>query len=144
MEVRAQQGTSTPMRMAERRMVDQLNRLNIGAPENGQNSGGSHKYENIANNRKVNHEVQAQNRRVNVNPSTPKVGEEDDKKDLMKPGDIVKGRWKILQKIGGGGFGEIYQAIDTQVIFEKTENFFKRSFMFDNWIFSHFSWKKRS
>ena len=29
--------------------------------------------------------------------------------DLLQPGHIVKERWKVTKKIGGGGFGEIYE-----------------------------------
>nr|XP_018671613.1 tau-tubulin kinase 1-like isoform X2 [Ciona intestinalis] len=32
---------------------------------------------------------------------------------LLEPGDFIKDRWKIMRKIGGGGFGEIYEAVDT-------------------------------
>lgn len=32
--------------------------------------------------------------------------------DLLTPGDVVRQRWKIDKKIGGGGFGEIYSALD--------------------------------
>ncbi|XP_071834412.1 uncharacterized protein [Apostichopus japonicus] len=32
--------------------------------------------------------------------------------DLLYPGAIVKDRWKVTRKIGGGGFGEIYDATD--------------------------------
>ncbi|EDO46789.1 predicted protein, partial [Nematostella vectensis] len=32
--------------------------------------------------------------------------------DLLKPGDVVRQRWKIIKKIGGGGFGEIYRGLD--------------------------------
>ncbi|KAJ8683701.1 hypothetical protein QAD02_019493 [Eretmocerus hayati] len=32
--------------------------------------------------------------------------------DLLQPGHVVKERWKILKKIGGGGFGEIYEGLD--------------------------------
>ncbi|XP_063958383.1 F-actin-monooxygenase Mical-like [Lytechinus pictus] len=32
--------------------------------------------------------------------------------DLLHPGAIVKDRWKVTKKIGGGGFGEIYEALD--------------------------------
>ena len=32
--------------------------------------------------------------------------------DLLQPGHIVKERWKVTKKIGGGGFGEIYEGID--------------------------------
>ncbi|CAF0887000.1 unnamed protein product, partial [Didymodactylos carnosus] len=32
--------------------------------------------------------------------------------DLLYKGDIIKNRWKILRKIGGGGFGLIYEAYD--------------------------------
>ncbi|XP_009291538.1 tau-tubulin kinase 2 isoform X2 [Danio rerio] len=32
--------------------------------------------------------------------------------DILSTGILVKERWKILKKIGGGGFGEIYEALD--------------------------------
>ena len=32
--------------------------------------------------------------------------------DLLQGGHIVKERWKVTKKIGGGGFGEIYEGID--------------------------------
>lgn len=32
--------------------------------------------------------------------------------DLLQPGHIVKERWKVIKKIGGGGFGEIYEGLD--------------------------------
>ena len=30
----------------------------------------------------------------------------------MQPDHVIKERWKVLSKIGGGGFGQIYEAID--------------------------------
>ncbi|CAL8088522.1 unnamed protein product [Calicophoron daubneyi] len=30
--------------------------------------------------------------------------------DLVSPGHIIKDRWRVIKKIGGGGFGEIYEA----------------------------------
>ncbi|CAF3399089.1 unnamed protein product [Rotaria sp. Silwood1] len=32
--------------------------------------------------------------------------------DLLQPGNIVRERWKVTTKIGGGGFGQIYEAYD--------------------------------
>ncbi|XP_059117203.1 tau-tubulin kinase 2 isoform X4 [Peromyscus eremicus] len=32
--------------------------------------------------------------------------------DILSAGVLVKERWKVLRKIGGGGFGEIYDALD--------------------------------
>ncbi|OCT64844.1 tau-tubulin kinase 2 [Xenopus laevis] len=32
--------------------------------------------------------------------------------DILTVGILVKERWKVLRKIGGGGFGEIYDAVD--------------------------------
>ncbi|XP_048125464.1 tau-tubulin kinase 1 [Alosa alosa] len=32
--------------------------------------------------------------------------------DILPPNCMVKERWKVLKKIGGGGFGEIYEALD--------------------------------
>ncbi|XP_052106929.1 uncharacterized protein LOC127739300 isoform X1 [Mytilus californianus] len=32
--------------------------------------------------------------------------------DLLIPGVVIKERWKVTKKIGGGGFGEIYEGID--------------------------------
>lgn len=32
--------------------------------------------------------------------------------DLLQANQVVKERWKVVRKIGGGGFGEIYEGID--------------------------------
>ncbi|KAI1895201.1 hypothetical protein AGOR_G00103870 [Albula goreensis] len=32
--------------------------------------------------------------------------------DILTVGVLVKERWKVLKKIGGGGFGEIYESVD--------------------------------
>ncbi|XP_057200450.1 tau-tubulin kinase 2 isoform X2 [Triplophysa rosa] len=32
--------------------------------------------------------------------------------DILSTGIVVKERWKVVKKIGGGGFGEIYEALD--------------------------------
>ncbi|KAL7071203.1 hypothetical protein ACQ4LE_009619, partial [Meloidogyne hapla] len=34
--------------------------------------------------------------------------------EILQPSQIIRERWKIKNKIGGGGFGEIYEAIDLQ------------------------------
>ncbi|XP_006824479.1 uncharacterized protein LOC102806847 [Saccoglossus kowalevskii] len=34
--------------------------------------------------------------------------------DLLQASALVKDRWKVVAKIGGGGFGEIYEALDLQ------------------------------
>ncbi|XP_066923149.1 uncharacterized protein [Clytia hemisphaerica] len=41
------------------------------------------------------------------------VASTDDTPDLLRIGEYVKQRWKIVKKVGGGGFGEIYQGHDT-------------------------------
>lgn len=33
-------------------------------------------------------------------------------KDLIQPGQVIKDRWRIVSKIGTGGFGSIYEAYD--------------------------------
>ncbi|XP_047244194.1 tau-tubulin kinase 2b [Girardinichthys multiradiatus] len=32
--------------------------------------------------------------------------------DILAVGDVVRDRWKVVKKIGGGGFGEIYEVLD--------------------------------
>ncbi|CAL1586630.1 unnamed protein product [Knipowitschia caucasica] len=32
--------------------------------------------------------------------------------DILSVSDVVRDRWKVLRKIGGGGFGEIYEVLD--------------------------------
>uniref|UniRef100_A0A8D3BTY9 Protein kinase domain-containing protein n=1 Tax=Scophthalmus maximus TaxID=52904 RepID=A0A8D3BTY9_SCOMX len=32
--------------------------------------------------------------------------------DILSVADVVRGRWKVARKIGGGGFGEIYEVSD--------------------------------
>lgn len=55
---------------------------------------------NINNNNINNHN--------NQNNTTLKMATED----LLQPGHVVKERWKVVRKIGGGGFGEIYEGQD--------------------------------
>lgn len=31
---------------------------------------------------------------------------------LLSPGHVVKDRWRVLRRIGGGGFGEIFECLD--------------------------------
>ena len=33
---------------------------------------------------------------------------------LLSPGHIVKERWRVIRRIGGGGFGEIFECLDLQ------------------------------
>lgn len=33
--------------------------------------------------------------------------------DIVAVGTVIKDRWKVHKKLGGGGFGEIYEALDT-------------------------------
>lgn len=33
--------------------------------------------------------------------------------DIVALGTVIKDRWKVSKKLGGGGFGEIYEALDT-------------------------------
>ncbi|CAF1319275.1 unnamed protein product [Rotaria sordida] len=32
--------------------------------------------------------------------------------DLLQPDNLVRDRWKVISKVGGGGFGQIYEAYD--------------------------------
>lgn len=44
--------------------------------------------------------------------SAVKMSSQPAAEDLLQAGHIVKERWKVTRKIGGGGFGEIYEGID--------------------------------
>ncbi|XP_076873861.1 tau-tubulin kinase 2b [Brachyhypopomus gauderio] len=35
-----------------------------------------------------------------------------DQADILSVGNMVRERWKVIKKIGGGGFGEIYEVLD--------------------------------
>ncbi|KAK0142167.1 Tau-tubulin kinase 2 [Merluccius polli] len=32
--------------------------------------------------------------------------------DILSVADVVRERWRVVKKIGGGGFGEIYEVLD--------------------------------
>ncbi|XP_060661111.1 tau-tubulin kinase homolog Asator isoform X2 [Drosophila nasuta] len=52
---------------------------------------------------------------VNICQQVPENKEKNNKmtsEDLLQPGHVVKERWKVIRKIGGGGFGEIYEGQD--------------------------------
>jgi tau tubulin kinase len=34
--------------------------------------------------------------------------------EILQSGQIIRDRWKINKKVGGGGFGEIFDAFDLQ------------------------------
>ena len=31
--------------------------------------------------------------------------------DILRPGDVIKDKWKILKMIGKGGFGQIFETM---------------------------------
>ncbi|KAL5967222.1 Tau-tubulin kinase 1 [Taenia solium] len=47
--------------------------------------------------------------------TTQKFGQEmtSTSSDIVALGTVIKDRWKVSKKLGGGGFGEIYEALDT-------------------------------
>lgn len=50
--------------------------------------------------------------RANAAAAAAAMSSQASAEDLLQPGHIVKERWKVTKKIGGGGFGEIYEGID--------------------------------
>ena len=44
--------------------------------------------------------------------SAHEQGDQSTAATLLSPGTVVKDRWAVQLKIGGGGFGEIYKAKD--------------------------------
>ncbi|XP_037947516.1 tau-tubulin kinase homolog Asator isoform X2 [Teleopsis dalmanni] len=48
----------------------------------------------------------------NCNPDKLSINLKMTSEDLLQPGHVVKERWKVIRKIGGGGFGEIYEGQD--------------------------------
>jgi tau tubulin kinase len=48
---------------------------------------------------------------VSNNPP-PARDKSDDRANILEANEIIKDRWKVLSKIGSGGFGEIYEAVD--------------------------------
>jgi len=55
--------------------------------------------------------------RINNNKIAKEIQDNKDNikmtsEDLLQPGHVVKERWKVMRKIGGGGFGEIYEGQD--------------------------------
>uniref|UniRef100_A0A5K3FJB6 non-specific serine/threonine protein kinase n=1 Tax=Mesocestoides corti TaxID=53468 RepID=A0A5K3FJB6_MESCO len=125
MDIRAAQGSTAAVReaIAGRLPMDQFSKLAVTGLENGQTRGASPKYEKQQPKRKSTPDLVYQNyhnNHNNVQPIPPsfavasKTTDDETKKDLLKPGDVLKSRWRVLSKIGGGGFGEIYEAVDTQ------------------------------
>ncbi|XP_030593687.1 tau-tubulin kinase 1 [Archocentrus centrarchus] len=49
---------------------------------------------------------------VPVNQDNANMNGTSEQADILPPNCMVKDRWKVLKKIGGGGFGEIYEALD--------------------------------
>lgn len=92
----------------ERRLADQYARLGI-------EKGGGRDYENLAHCRKISRDVAVHKHPIPSVQQPPAQTTDEKNKDLLVPGDIIKTRWKVLRKIGGGGFGEIYEAVDTTV-----------------------------
>ena len=44
--------------------------------------------------------------------STEQQPEREEASQLLSLGTVLKDKWQLIEKIGGGGFGEIYKAKD--------------------------------
>ena len=44
--------------------------------------------------------------------STEQQPEREEESQLLSLGTVLKNKWQLIEKIGGGGFGEIYKAKD--------------------------------
>lgn len=53
------------------------------------------------------------NEPVNIRNNELRDQDEKDPQDLIKPGTLIKDRWRIISRIGTGGFGCIYEAYDS-------------------------------
>ncbi|XP_055857732.1 tau-tubulin kinase homolog Asator isoform X2 [Episyrphus balteatus] len=95
---------ANPRRLGVRNRVT----FRVGSPgqagpiERNINNNQHHNYNNNDN-----CNIQQQNHQNNNFLNTKMTSE-----DLLQPGHVVKERWKVVRKIGGGGFGEIYEGQD--------------------------------
>ncbi|XP_074595567.1 tau-tubulin kinase asator [Brevipalpus obovatus] len=48
----------------------------------------------------------------NIQAPPPNSQANQPPEDLLQPGHVVRERWRVIKRIGGGGFGEIYEALD--------------------------------
>lgn len=63
---------------------------------------------NVANNNNNAAAAAAANNNNNNNNSNSQH------QSLLSPGHVVKERWRVVKRIGGGGFGEIFECLDLQ------------------------------
>ena len=45
-------------------------------------------------------------------PDGKPTGQSSQHPSLLSPGHVVKERWRVLRRLGGGGFGEIFECLD--------------------------------
>lgn len=106
-QARNTQPTNTPKQVTGIGSNTNNNVINI----NNNNMNNSNKIETNENN--IENYVQPEALGTNKNlADLQPVTTPNHNNDLILPGQLVKDRWKIVSKIGTGGFGSIYEAFD--------------------------------
>lgn len=59
-----------------------------------------------------NRELIMDNMNNNANNAGANNNNSNQQQSLLSPGHVVKERWRVVRRIGGGGFGEIFECID--------------------------------